>query len=238
MRRIDAALLFSLLLTVVCAPARAAEPAAPAAPEAAPPTTPTAPEAAPPAAPKATPSTSALLFEGGGGLNACSGEFCTKGGPSWGVDLTALYRMNRHFALGFNVHYGRMAPDQIDTLYDYVINFEARGILPLGSRLELFASAAFGYATTYADGVFDEEDGKYLIFRATGVTLGAVAGLSVRVAERLHVGLVGRFWAPNWSDACFYEADGGECTEPEDLEFEFEMMPWYAGLFVRYELPY
>lgn len=223
MRRIDAALLFPLLLTVFLAvPAGAAEPVKTNEPGKTPP-----PE-----------SVQALLFEAGGGLNACSGEFCTEGGPSWGVDLTALYRMHRNFAVGFNVHYGRFAPDKIDTMYDYVINFEARGILPLGSRLELFGAAAFGYATTYADGVFDEEDGKQLIFRATGVTAGVVAGFSAQVTERLHVGVVGRFWMPNWSDTCFYEADGGQCTEPEGLEFEFEMMPWYAGLFVRYELPY
>jgi len=183
------------------------------------------------------PSTS-LLFEGGGGLNACSGDFCTDGGPSWGADLTGMYRMHRNFGLGFNVHYGRMAPDKLDTMYFYVLNFEARAILPLGSRLELFAAGNFGYMTTYVDGKFEEEDNKFMIFRATGVTVGASAGFTVRVTERFHVGLQGRFWIPNWSDACFYEADGGECREPADLTFTFDMKPWYAGFFVQYELPY
>ena len=234
MRRLSTGFVLVLFLTVFGARAHGTEPVAPVAPEAAKPMAPTPPEA--PAAP-VLPSR-ALLFEGGGGLNACAGDFCTEGAPSWGVDLTGMYRMHENFGLGFNVHYGRMAPDKLDTMYFYVLNFEARGILPLGSRLNLFASANFGYMTSYIDGKFEEEDNKFMIFRATGVTVGATAGFSVRVSERFHVGVSGRFWFPNWSDACFYEADGGECSEPSDLTFEFEMMPWYAGLFVQYELPY
>ncbi|PKN24276.1 MAG: hypothetical protein CVU65_12210 [Deltaproteobacteria bacterium HGW-Deltaproteobacteria-22] len=220
MRRSYTGILFVLFLTALGAPARAAEPVGSDKPA------------------EAQRPTNSLLFEGGGGLNACSGDFCTEGGPSWGVDLTGLYRMHRNFGLGFNVHYGRMAPDKLDTMYYYVLNFEARGILPLGSRLALFASGNFGYMTTYVDGTFEDQDNKFLIFRATGVTVGATAGFTVRVSERFHVGVMGRFWLPNWSDACFYEADGGECREPQDSEIDLDMKPWYAGFFVQYELPY
>ncbi len=179
----------------------------------------------------------ALLFEGGLGINACFGEVCDEGGPWVGVDLAAMYRMHRHFGVGINFHYGRFEPEKLDTQYYYVLNFEGRGILPIGSRMNLFAGVNFGYVTTYSDGFFESED-KFLIFRATGPTFGAGAGVSFRVTERLHLGVHGRVWFPIWSDACFYEADGGECREPQDLDIKFDMKPWFAGLFLQYELPY
>ena len=179
-----------------------------------------------------------LIFEGSAGVNACSGDFCSEGGPSVGIGFTGMYRMHPNFALGLNVHYGRFDADNLDLMYDYVVNFEARGILPLGSRLRLFGGGNFGYVTTYAEGVFDEDDDVFRIFRATGVTFGVHAGLSVRLTERIHAGVLARFWVPVWSDACFYEADGGECREPHELEFDFDMLPWFAGVFLQYELPY
>jgi hypothetical protein len=178
-----------------------------------------------------------LSLEAGGGLNACAGDTCKEGGPSGGLDFTGLVGINSHFGMGFNVHYGLLSPDKLDTMYYYVLNFEARGILPLGSRLNLFGSLNFGYVTTYMDGNFEDNNNKYMIFRATGVTAGATAGLSVRISQRISLGLMGRFWLPNWSDACVYEELGGKCMEPSELDVELDMKPWYAGLFVQYTLP-
>ncbi len=182
-------------------------------------------------APKGT-----LMLEAGGGLNACAGDSCKEGGPSGGLDFTGVIGLNPHFGVGFNVHYGLLAPDKLDTMYYYILNFEARGILPLG-RLQLFGSLNFGYVTTYMDGNFETNDDKFMVFRATGVTAGATAGLAVRLTRRVSLGVLGRFWVPNWSDACAYEENGGKCMEPSELDVKLDMYPWYAGLFVQYELP-
>ena len=178
-----------------------------------------------------------ISLEAGGGLNACAGDSCKEGGPSGGLDFTGMVGINPHFGIGFNVHYGLLSPDKLDTMYYHILNFEARGILPVGSRVKLFGSLNFGYVTTYMDGVFEDNDNKYMVFRATGVTAGATAGLAVRITERFSLGVLGRLWVPNWTEACAYEELGGQCMEPSDLDVKLDMNPWYAGMFVQYELP-
>lgn len=180
-------------------------------------------------------SSSTLFIEAGGGINACAGDTCKEGSPSAGLDITGIVGIHSHFGVGFNVHYGLLSPDKLDTMYYYILNFEARGILPVGKWLSLFGSLNFGYVTTYMDGVFEDNDNKYMIFRATGVTAGATAGVSVSISQRVSMGVIGRFWFPNWSEACAYEELGGKCMEPSDLDVKLDMKPWYAGLFVQYK---
>lgn len=180
-----------------------------------------------PAGPRRRPGLFAL--ELGLGVSGCTGD-CRDVGfkPMVGQRVAALFRLGRYFELGLHVDTMMLELEGADTTFALMIAPEARVVVPVHPRLEIWGALAGGYINHYIKGP------RGTVF-SHGFGLGFGAGVQFYVIPRIAIGASVWFYAPFFNEQCFDTVDTDGCYDIDiDNPAEQYGLFWMVGPHVTF----